>query len=151
MDMLTEEYTLSRIGSLLREGKVKKRHDMIVYLFQVWLEKHGVKKEKMKILEEYKGIRPDIIVFKEDNSLIVWEIIEPGDPNYDILNPEIRKKLENLLIRIYRHILKPKFIILTDGLSMIIYNSDGQIIKILDDLSSTVADDDAFLETIAVK
>ncbi|MCD6491274.1 MAG: hypothetical protein J7K59_03155, partial [Candidatus Korarchaeota archaeon] len=105
--MLTEEYTLSRIGSLLKEGKVKKRHDMIVYLFQVWLEKHGLKKEKMKILEEYKGIRPDIIVFKEDNSLIVWEIIEPGDPNYDILNPEIRKKLENLLIRIYRHILKP--------------------------------------------
>jgi len=132
---MENEYNLSRIGKLLRENKVRKTHDMIVYLFQLWLEKKGVPLKNMIILDEYKGLSPDIIVFNNNKVVSsVWEIIEP-DPQWDINNETVREKLEKMLIRAYARVYSPRVIVLSDGMSMFIYDSSGKLLYRISDLS----------------
>ncbi len=132
---MSEEYSLKRIGELIKSKKVRATHDMIVYLFQLWLEKHGVPLKKMKILEEYMGLAPDILVFNNNNIFTVWEIIEP-DPEWDINVEAIRTKLERMLVRPYIYVYKPRFVVLTNGTRFIIYDSNGNVVSDIADLSS---------------
>lgn len=133
---MSKEYSLRKIGNLIKSREVKATHDMIVYLFQLWLEKHGVSLKDMKILEEYMGLAPDIIVFANTSSniLSVWEIIEP-DPNWNIDVKTIRTRLESMLIRPYIYVYKPKIVVLTNGTRFIIYDSKGNVIEDIADLS----------------
>ncbi len=145
---MSNEYSLKKIGELVKYKKIKASHDMIVYLFQLWLERHGVSIKKMKILEEFKGLAPDIIVFKDNSNIsVIWEIIEP-DPEWDISIESIKTKLERMLIRPYIHVYKPKIVVLTNGTRMIIYDSKGNQIKEVTDLSLIDSEKEKEIEEI---
>jgi len=131
---MSEDYSLKKIGDLIKSKKVKATHDMIVYLFQLWLEKHGISLKDMKILEEYMGLAPDILVFNNNGISTVWEIIEP-DPDWDINVETIRTKLERMLVRPYLYVYKPRIVVLTNGTRFIIYDSKGNVIEDIADLS----------------
>jgi len=133
--MSSEEYSLRKIASLLESGKYKKTHDMIVYLFQVWLEKMGIPKEKMIIRDsvsvKFKGknetLEVDLAIRKNNELPILFEIVEP-DPNWSLDDPNTLRKIELMLIRIFAYLLKPKRIFLTDGKILLIYDEKGSLI-----------------------
>jgi len=131
---MESNYTLAKIGLLIKEGKIRKTHDMIVYLFQLWLERKGISKENLIVLEEYKGLTPDIIVHINNNVLSVWEIIEP-DPTWSLSDQTVRKKVETMLIKAYAFVYHPKAIILSDGMRMYIYDGNGKLISEINDIS----------------
>ncbi len=134
--MSNEEYTLKRIAELLESGKYKKTHDMIVYLFQIWLEKMGIPREKMiirdniniKFRDEEETLEVDLAIKKNNELPILFEIIEP-DPNWSLENPDILKRVELMLIKVFAYLLKPKRIFLTDGKLFLVYDEKGSLIE----------------------
>lgn len=148
---MSEQYSLRKIGELIKTRRIKATHDMIVYLFQLWLEKHGIPLSKMKILEEFKGLAPDIIVFRDDSKIsAVWEIIEP-DPDWNIEVESIKTKLERMLVRPYIYVYKPKIVVLTNGTRLIIYDSKGNIIDDINDLSIINAEKEEEIERMLLE
>lgn len=145
MERQMSEFSLARIGLLVKEGDVKKTHNMIVYLFQLWLEREGVGRENMKIMEEYRGLSPDIIVYSESDIISVWEIIEP-DQEWDLLAQEVRRKLENIVLRAYAYVYKPRAIVLTNGIQFYIYDKMLNPIREILDLSKINKNDEEELK-----
>lgn len=143
---MPENYNLAKIGNLVKNEK-KQSHDMIVYLFQLWLEKKGINSSNLIILEEYKGLTPDIIVHNNEEVQIVFEIIEP-DPSWDIDQKEVRQKLERMLIRAYSYVYKPKIIVLSNGIKMLIYDQNCNIIEKIDDLSQITNEKEKYIEKL---
>jgi len=130
--------SLKKIGYLVNEGR--KSHDFIVVMFKMWLTNNGVSEEKIMIQREMRGIQPDIVVLGEEGRIkSVWEIIEP-DQNWNLRNKDVRKKLEVLIVKAYNHILAPEVSVLTDGISMLIYDQRGAVLTEINDLSK-VEDD----------
>ncbi|MHA1616038.1 MAG: hypothetical protein ACTSX9_01870 [Candidatus Njordarchaeales archaeon] len=142
--------SLKKIGELVsREGK--KSHDMIVVMFKMWLVSKGVLEEKIKVQEEILEVLPDIVVLCNDKKIeSVWEIIEPEE-EWNLRKEEVKKKLERLVVRTYLYLLKPSHVILTDGRSFIVYDSNSSIVMEINDLCSVNDSIEKKIEELLIK
>ena len=141
--------TIRDIGRTLRErSDLKASHGVIIYLIEKYLESLGLVKDKdFRVEENINDLELDIITIDGQGRIsTVWEVIEP-DPIYNIDNNEFLTKIEKLLIRTYSIILKPKYIILTDGKVFYIYDKKGNRLQSLS-LDDLTAADDEFEEKI---
>ena len=121
--------TLRKIARIVKQEH--KKHDYIVALFQMYLERLGVPRNSLLIMEEYKGLQPDIVWVHNGFPVIVFEIM---DPDANIRDPSVRKRFENMLIWPYIQILRPWYTVLSDGVSMYIYDYKFDLVYFIEDL-----------------
>ncbi|MGQ4891108.1 MAG: hypothetical protein ACP6IP_01330 [Candidatus Njordarchaeia archaeon] len=141
--------TIRDIGRTLRDRRdLKASHGIIIYLIEKYLESLGLIKDKdFRVEENINDLELDIITIDGRGRInTVWEVIEP-DPVYNINNDEFLTKIERLLIRTYSIILKPKYIILTDGKVLYVYDNKGIRLQALS-LEDLADADDEFEEKI---
>ena len=123
------EYSLRRIAEIV--VKEKRKHDFIVALFQLYLEHCGIPKSHLIIMEEYKGLNPDIVWIHNGYAVLIFEIM---DPSANIRDPSIRRRYETLLVLPYIKVIRPWYVVLTDGISMYIYNYEFKLVYQNDNL-----------------
>ncbi|GEM_PF-3465918 len=132
------------VAKILKERTdLKPRHGIIIYLFEKYLESLGFEKDKdYKVEANIQDLDVDIITYDKDGKIkVVWEIIGPEDGDM-LHNNGFREILEKVLVKTYAYVLKPKYVILTDGFSLYVYDSQGKLVKDVstDDLYSTNSD-----------
>lgn len=111
----------------------------------------AIRQKTIKFLEEYLGIplnrlrveesmahvklrakgRADIVVYRDDNKNHPLMVIECKAPEIDISCEEVREQAER-----YRNILKADYIMLINGVQIIIYKYDSNQYLELDDIPS---------------
>jgi len=116
-------YSLRRIAEIVMNER--RKHDYIVALFQLYLENSGVPKENILVMQEYRGLQPDLIWIHNGFAVIVFEIM---DPDVNIRDPNIRQRFERLLIYPYIQFIRPWYVVLTDGLAMYIYDYQFRLV-----------------------
>ena len=109
----------------------------------------AIRQKTIKVLEEYLGIplnrlrveesmahvklrakgRADIVVYRDDNKNHPLMVIECKAPEIDISCEEVREQAER-----YRNILKADYIMLINGVQIIIYKYDSNQYLELDDI-----------------
>lgn len=109
----------------------------------------AIRQKTIKFLEEYLGIplnrlrveesmahvklrakgRADIVVYRDDNKNHPFMVIECKAPEIDISCEEVREQAER-----YRNILKADYIMLINGVQIIIYKYDSNQYLELDDI-----------------
>lgn len=132
------------IGLTLKNRRdLKATHGIIIYLIEKYLESNGLSKGKDFRVEEYiNDLELDIVTIDGTGKIsTVWEVLEP-DPVYNVENQEFLNKIENLLIRTYSIILKPRYIILTDGKTLFVYDSSGKRVTELSTYDISEVDDE---------
>ena len=124
-----QSFSLRRIAEIVK--KEKRKHDFIVAMFQMYLEHCGIPKENLLIMQEYKGLQPDIVWIHNNYAVLVFEVM---DPDVNIKDENVRKRFEHMLILPYIKVIRPWYVILTDGISMYIYNYEFKLVYSVDDL-----------------
>ncbi len=123
--------SLRRIARIVREER--RKHDYIVALFQMYLERAGVPRSSLLVMEEYKGLQPDIVWIHNGFPVVVFEVM---DPDANIRDPAVRRRFESLLILPYIQVLRPWYVVLTDGISLFIYDYQFTLVYSVEDLES---------------
>jgi len=129
--------TLRRIAQIVK--REKRKHDFVVALFQMYLEGAGVPRSSLLVMEEYKGLQPDIVWVHNGFPVVVFEVM---DPDVNIRDPSVRKRFENLLILHYVRILRPWYVVLTDGISLYIYDYQFALVYAVEDLESISSEEE---------
>ena len=122
---------VKEVAKILKERKdLKPSHGIIIYLFEKYLESLGLERDRdYKIEANIRDLDLDIVIFDSDGNIkIVWEVIGPEEGDM-LSNSDFREILEKVMIRTYAYVLKPKYIVLTDGFSLFVYNDKGERIE----------------------
>ncbi len=122
-------YSLKKIAEIVYSEK--RKHDYIVALFQLYLQNLGVPRENILVMQEFKGLQPDLIWLHNGFAVIVFEIM---DPEVNIRDPSIRRRYEHLIIYPYIQFIRPWYVVLTDGLSLYIYSHEFRLVYQKDNL-----------------
>ena len=124
-----DNYSLKKIAEIVKNEK--RKHDYIVALFQLYLENLGVPKESIVVMQEYRGLQPDLVWVHNGYAVIVFEIM---DPDVNIRDPNVRQRFERLVIYPYIQFIRPWYVVLTDGISMYIYDYQFNLVYQRDSL-----------------
>lgn len=128
---MKEGLSLRKIAKIVKTEK--RKHDFIVALFQMYFENAGVPRNCLLVMEKYRELQPDLIWVHNGFPVIVLEVM---DPEINIRDPNARGRYEKLLILPYIQILRPWYVVLTDGISLYIYDYKFKIIYHVDDLET---------------
>ena len=127
--MGSQNYSLRRIAEIVY--KEKRKHDYIVALFQLYLQNLGVPRENIIVMQEFRGFQPDLVWVHNGFAVVVFEIM---DPDANIRNPAVRQRYEKLIIVPYIQFIRPWYVVLTDGLSLYIYDYQFKLVYRNDNL-----------------
>jgi len=133
----TQSFSLRRIAEIVKNDR--KKHDFIVAMFQMYLEHCGIPKENLLIMQEYKGLQPDIVWIHNGYAVLVFEVM---DPDVNIRDGSVRKRFEHMLILPYIKVIRPWYVILTDGIAMYIYNYEFKLVYSIDDLERITSEEE---------
>jgi len=136
-------YSLKRIAEIV--VREKRKHDYIVALFQLYLQKLGVPRENILVMQEYKGLQPDLVWIHNGFAVLVFEVM---DPDVNIRDPGIRKRFESLIVLPYIQYIRPWYVVLTDGVSLYIYDYQFRLIYQKDNLMSITPEEEKQIRKI---
>ena len=121
-------FSFSKIAKLIKGKHVRQTEKYVIFMLKTLLKNRGI-----SVLEELEinGLIPDLAIMDED---CVISVIEVVSPEVDLRNEEHRKKFEKVVLSAFAYIIKPKRLALTNGVTLIIYNSHLKPIKIIEDL-----------------
>ncbi len=112
---------IERIEKLVDKGQVSSV-PLLDHVFRLWL-KNFFDGNKIKVEEDVKsGVKPSITVIKNGDSVfLAWQNV---DPETDLLVNDERNKIKAIALYVYSKVLLPKFLFLSNGRSLFVYNSD---------------------------
>ncbi len=118
---------VSDIAQILRtRSDIKAKEGVIIWMFMRYLESLGFKRgEDFDIESNLNNVDVDIVIYDNNKRpVVIVDVIEPS--NFSSLRDENFVKLvERVLVRSYIYALKPEFVVVTDGLSIFVYDKNG--------------------------
>ena len=134
--MESETYSFSKIAKLIKGKHVRQTEKYVTFMLKTLLKRRGI-----PVLEELEinGLVPDLAIVDED---CVVSIIEVVSPEVDLKDEAHRRKFEKVVLSTFAYIIKPKRLALTNGITLIIYNSNLKPIRIIEDLENVSQDEE---------
>ncbi|MCR8453582.1 MAG: hypothetical protein NDP13_01160 [Crenarchaeota archaeon] len=129
--------SLKKIARIVKTEN--RKHDFIVALFQMYFEKSGVPRSNLIVMDNYNELQPDLVWVHNNFPVVVVEVM---DPEVNIRDPTVRGRFEKLLVLPYIQILRPWYVVLTDGISMFIYNYEFKLVYQNDDLEGISSEEE---------
>jgi len=132
--------TIADIAKILKERRdLKAKEGIIIWMFMRYLESLGFERGKdFEIESNLNNVEVDLVIYDMNRKpVVIIDVIEPSsfgnlqDQNFITL-------IERVLVRSYIYALNPKYIVITNGFSLLVYNEKGVMIDELStsDLSS---------------
>lgn len=143
-----EIQNIERIERLIEEGKVKSA-TLVSHTFQLWLKKY-YDKTQIKIEENIKeGLKPSIAILDEDKDVfIAWQNV---DPTTNLQKEEERNKIKKVALHIYSKVLLPKYLFLSNGRSLFVYDPNLKALLSISSLKKASSSEKEILVSILSK
>lgn len=136
---------IERIEKLVDEGKADSA-TLVNHIFQLWLKKY-FDKQKIKVEEDIKkGLKPSITILNKDGSVFsAWQNV---DPNTDLLSKAERRKIKAVALHVYSKVLLPRFLFISNGRSLFLYNKNLEKILLIESLKNITPEEKKQLNSI---